>query len=240
MTTSRRRIAKKPTASRTAQLEEKLDDLVSILRASQQPNQQSPPTSSSTPHSTFTSRLDSLATAATSTSSQAAPAPQDCMYATSCHAGPSLVEASKMLPPSIDDTYQLPEPDPHEAEAYFRKFREWLRNFPFVVFPPDQTAKELRRERPFLWLVIMTLTTMSMPQHQILQEKIRNEFISRAFVNNERNMDFLLGLIALLSWYDRDFYRGTGILTHFLQGDNECRTKAILHLVLPASLDCIV
>lgn len=193
--TSRRRIGKKATASRTAQLEEKLDDLVSILRASQHPNQQISLSSTSSPNSSFPSRLDSLATAATSSSSQGQP---DVIPQNPYNTGPCIPQHSAL---DINETFRLPEPTSEEAEVYLTKFRDWLKNFPFVVIPPTQTAAALREERPFLWLCIMNLTTMSAPQNNILRERIRHEYITRAFVNQERTMDLLLGLIAFLGWY---------------------------------------
>src|SRR6478609_232065 len=77
MATSRKRVAKKSTSSRTAQLEEKLEDLVTILRASQPSNGHlhsagpgdSSPLMNSSNMGHLTSRLESLATAAASSSS---------------------------------------------------------------------------------------------------------------------------------------------------------------------------
>ncbi|KAK7420106.1 hypothetical protein QQX98_002969 [Neonectria punicea] len=204
MTTSRKRVAKKATASRTAQLEEKLDDLVSILRASQgtnqQQQQQSPPTGPTplfpSPSAALPSRLDSLAAAATSSTTQS--------YSSSIpHAyNPSnSVESSiNSVSPDINETYRLPEPTPAEAEIYFRKFQEWLKNFPFMVLPHDATAASLRESYPFLWLCIMNITSMSTLQTSIMKERIRQEIATRIVVDHERTMDLLLGLIAYLAW----------------------------------------
>ncbi|KAI5459808.1 hypothetical protein BGZ63DRAFT_258472 [Mariannaea sp. PMI_226] len=200
MTATRKRAAKKTNASRTAQLEEKLDDLVSILRASQNANPQSIPAGESpafTGSQALTSRLDSLAAAATSSTSPGMPSsiPQAFDPASTAHGTPT-----SSTPPDINETYQLPEPTPAEAEIYLKKFRDWLPNFPFMVLPHDVTAESLRKERPFLWLCIMNITTMSCPQNAILKERVRQEIAQRVIVNNERNMDVLLGLICYLAW----------------------------------------
>lgn len=207
MTTSRKRVAKKVTASRTAQLEEKLDDLVSILRATQSSNQLTPP---SAPTSSFaasssmalTSRLDSLAAAATSSTSQSLPSLMSSSIPNAFgHANSAEPASITSAAPDINETYQLPEPTPAEAEIYFSKFREWLKNFPFMILSPGTTAASLREERPFLWLAIMNITTMSAPQQLLMKERVREEVATRVIINHERTMDVLLGLITYLAWY---------------------------------------
>ncbi|KAH7159860.1 hypothetical protein B0J13DRAFT_115092 [Dactylonectria estremocensis] len=206
MTTSRKRVAKKVTASRTAQLEEKLDDLVSILRATQSSNQLTPP---SAPTSSFaasssmalTSRLDSLAAAATSSTSQSLPSLMSSSIPNAFgHANSAEPASITSAAPDINETYQLPEPTPAEAEIYFSKFREWLKNFPFMILSPGTTAASLREERPFLWLAIMNITTMSAPQQLLMKERVREEVATRVIINHERTMDVLLGLITYLAW----------------------------------------
>jgi hypothetical protein len=187
MTTSRKRTSKKSTSSRTAQLEEKLEDLVSILRASQQqPNQ---PTSRpdsvdnvSSPYTT--SRLDSLATAATVSSHQP-------------FRDPFRGEGQA---PSYVTTNGFQEPPPHEAERRLGTFRSWLRNFPFFVLPPDMTAATLRQERPFFWMCINSVTTNSCREQATLKDKIRAEVAQRIVVDFERSMDLFLGLLTCLVW----------------------------------------
>lgn len=107
------------------------------------------------------------------------------------------------VPPDINETYMLPEPTPAEAEMYLNKFREWLPNFPFMVLDHGTTAASLRQDRPFLWLCIMNITTMSCVQSTILKERVRQEIATRVVVNHERTMDVLLGLICYIAWYAR-------------------------------------
>ncbi|KAH7002074.1 hypothetical protein EDB80DRAFT_867093 [Ilyonectria destructans] len=201
MTTSRKRVAKKATASRTAQLEEKLDDLVSILRATQSTNQQTPSSSATASFASssmaLTSRLDSLAAAATSSTSQSMPSAMPHAF---CHTNSAEPVSMNSASPDINETYQLPEPTPAEAEIYLAKFRDWLKNFPFMILPPDTTAASLREERPFLWLCIMNITSMSAPQQLLMKERVREQIATRIVVNHERTMDVLLGLIAYLAW----------------------------------------
>ncbi|KAG8425819.1 hypothetical protein J3459_009651 [Metarhizium acridum] len=199
--TTRKRVAKKTASSRTAQLEEKIEDLVSMLRAthdSRTHTNHSYTPLSNTPSQPFASRLDSLAAAATAdpTRSQAQG------KASLCAAHECI--ASDLSPSrntsTLNDADRRPEPTPEEAEAYFAKFRQWLEASPFMHIPMEMTAAALRRERPFLWMCIMNLTSMSIPQQRILREKIRREVADRLVFEGDRSMDILQGLVAFLTW----------------------------------------
>ncbi|KND92192.1 hypothetical protein TOPH_03057 [Tolypocladium ophioglossoides CBS 100239] len=126
------------------------------------------------------SRLDSLAAAAAAN-------PQTgtsfCLDQTPCN-DITLSQHTK------SGYYVRPEPTPEEAEVYLSKFRDWLTNFPFMHMPPGLTAKDLRRERPFLWMV-------------------REEVARRLVLNHERTMDMLLGLLAYLGWATMNTGPGT-------------------------------
>ncbi|KYK56933.1 hypothetical protein DCS_03939 [Drechmeria coniospora] len=208
---NRKRTQKRSASSRTAQLEEKLQDLVSILRASQHPGQQgvdaaslAQSSSSSSPsqsllHQLPPSRLDSLVEAATANTAstktrQKAPPPPPlfCMDQPAC--------ADNTAVPSAVNAYTRAEPTLEEAEVYLAKFRDWLKNFPFMHLPADLTASALRQSRPILWLSIMNMTSMSLPQQHLLRSKFRQEIAERMIFNHERSMDLLLGLIAYLVW----------------------------------------
>lgn len=184
--TARRRVEKKSTPSRTAQLEEKLDDLVSILRSSQGPMHQSRPAYAPAPPPdtgfTPTSRLDSLATAATASDLHCA------------QPGAANLNAN------FNESNELPEPTPAEAELYLKKFRGWLKHFPFMYLPPDLSAADLRRDRPFLWLCIMNVCSMSVPQMKEMKARVRLELADILVVKHEPSMDVLLGLLAFLGW----------------------------------------
>ncbi|KAJ4120005.1 hypothetical protein NW768_010288 [Fusarium equiseti] len=226
MTTSRKRVAKKSASSRTAQLEEKLEDLVTILRASQPQNGhlQSPNSDGSSPLMNssnvghhLTSRLESLATAAASSSSSET---QPRSYAIphshgSRSTGGSHVHTS---PSSVgEDTSSLDEPTPEEAEMYLDKYRQWLKKFPCMVLPPDMTAAALRREKPFLWLCIMNMTSMSVEQQMKLKDRVRQEIANRIIINHERTMDCLQGLICYLTWASTTSSPGRPFVITFVQ-----------------------
>ncbi|ESU11602.1 hypothetical protein FGSG_05617 [Fusarium graminearum PH-1] len=198
---------------RTAQLEEKLEDLVTILRAAQpsngnlQPSNsgESSPLMNSSNMCHLTSRLESLATAAASSSSsetqpRSYPAPHS--YG-SKSTGDSHMHTS---PSSIGgDTSSLPEPTPEEAEVYLRKFKTWLEKFPCIVLPQDMTAAALRKEKPFLWLCIMNITSMSVEQQIKMKDQVRQEIATRIIINHERSMDCLQGIICYVTCPGKPF-----------------------------------
>lgn len=229
---SRKRIVKKPSSSQTAQLEQKLDDLVSILRASNHPslanvlppdqvNAFSPGALAGLP-----SRLDSLATAATASSSDSNAAPYQAHLtphpsfnpnthpqsnisspANTHHAAASA--NASVIHPALNGGRVRTEPTPVEAENYLDKFRSWLRNFPFMHVGPDVAASDLRRERPFLWLCIMNITSMSIPQMQMIKERVRMELAQKIFVDHEPSMDLLLGIVVCLAWSTNNSFPGS-------------------------------
>ncbi|CAF3463849.1 unnamed protein product [Fusarium graminearum] len=225
MATSRKRVAKKSTSSRTAQLEEKLEDLVTILRAAQpsngnlQPSNsgESSPLMNSSNMCHLTSRLESLATAAASSSSsetqpRSYPAPHS--YG-SKSTGDSHMHTS---PSSIGgDTSSLPEPTPEEAEVYLRKFKTWLEKFPCIVLPQDMTAAALRKEKPFLWLCIMNITSMSVEQQIKMKDQVRQEIATRIIINHERSMDCLQGIICYVTWASTTSSPGKPFIVTFCQ-----------------------
>ncbi|KAM0562440.1 hypothetical protein ACHAPJ_002130 [Fusarium lateritium] len=225
MATSRKRVAKKSSSSRTAQLEEKLEDLVTILRAAQPSNGnlqsssagEASPLLNSSNMGHLTSRLESLATAAASSSSSETQARSYTMPHS--YGSRSTVDTHMDTSPSSngDDTSALPEPTPEEAEAYLNKFREWLKNFPCIILPHDMTAEVLRKEKPFLWLCIMNITSMSVEQQMNMKERVRQEIATRIIVNHERTLDCLQGLICYISWASTTSSPGKPFIITFCQ-----------------------
>lgn len=194
MTSSRKRTARRTGTSRTAQLEEKLDDLVSILKSGHQPANYdgllfaASAEASKQPGAT-TSALDSLAAAATKHRLvDMYPEQSSESQASSTSGG----NGSRYVP--------VLEPTPEEAQAQLAKFRSWLVNFPFMHIPAETTSYMLQEERPFLWLCIRSITSTSLLQQRAMADRIRRELSERILMNSERSMDLLLGIITILAW----------------------------------------
>lgn len=189
MVTARKRTVRRTATSRTAQLEEKLDDLVSILKGGHQPGTYESMMFTGTPDSTkngissTTAALDSLAAAATN------------------HRQVNVFSSSEDSENSSrSQSVQVMEPSAEEAQTLLNRFRSWLPNFPFMHLPADVTPYNMQEERPFLWLCIRSITSTSGMQQRAMADKIRRELAERIVVNSERSLDLLLGIITVLAW----------------------------------------
>ncbi|KAE8337342.1 hypothetical protein BDV24DRAFT_140134 [Aspergillus arachidicola] len=90
--------------------------------------------------------------------------------------------------------------------------------FPFVIVPDSMNAISLRQEYPFLFVAIMTVSTEDRPSLQKdLNHEVKRTISTRIIINNERNIDLLLGLLVYTAWYH---YHWESMLPHmylFLQ-----------------------
>ncbi|OTB18715.1 hypothetical protein K445DRAFT_314574 [Daldinia sp. EC12] len=214
----RKRAARRPASERTAHLEEKLDDLVSILRAQAAVN---PPAVGTSYRPASNGELPS-GSASVDANTSAGPLELDPSIGVVPN-GNDLAAAGHTLPmpsPVVDTSYcdryaaatSYPTPpsvasshdgglSPAEAEDTLRVFRDqFLPFFPFVYIPPDTTAAQLQRAKPFLWLNIRTICCKSQPRKSALSQKIREYLAQKMLVDLDRNLDLLLGLLAYLGW----------------------------------------
>lgn len=178
----RRRSWRKPVVSRTARLEEKLDGLVSLIKAGGQssgavktPHEMT--VEDSSPHGTY----HSVAVLTPPTDG-------------------STGSPNNHQPYGLLDTDS--EPSPVEAESYLINFQTCKsKYFPFIYIPSTTTAQDLRQERPFLWLCIMTVGSKSISQQQILGTRIRQTVAQEMVIESEKSIDLLLGLLTFCWWY---------------------------------------
>ncbi|RAL59102.1 hypothetical protein DID88_006748 [Monilinia fructigena] len=100
--------------------------------------------------------------------------------------------------------YTLPkgtEPTVEEAERYLQSFQSRnLPHFPFVQFRSGMTAHQLRQERPFFWLCIMTISSTVIHRQLTLGKVIREVAARELVVEGKRNLDLLLGLVCFVGW----------------------------------------
>ncbi|KAK2729073.1 C6 transcription factor [Colletotrichum kahawae] len=204
-----RKRSKKPPSSRTAQPEEKLDGLVTLLRQSGG----RPELVDMANISGVVGGPSGVAASASSSSQDEASAAADGRYGdrgnrddgtgAGAARGTSLPTPTQTASPEGtgygDGDDFLPSPD--EAEALFESFRgQNLRYFPFLHFRPTMTARELRSEKPFLWICIMTVASRVASQQLALGTRVRHIVGQKLLVENERSIDYLLGLLVVLGW----------------------------------------
>ncbi|ODQ76054.1 hypothetical protein LIPSTDRAFT_101368 [Lipomyces starkeyi NRRL Y-11557] len=62
------------------------------------------------------------------------------------------------------------------------------------------TTQQLRQERPFLWLGIMSASSKSVPQQLALRARMRAILAQRMMLEFRKDLDLLLGIFIYLSW----------------------------------------
>jgi hypothetical protein len=206
--TIRRRNPRKSAVSKTARLEEKLDGLVSLIKAGAQPGAVISSTYATAATDDITPYGVVRINAPTSTETQY----ERRFNSSSSNDHNRNVSA---LTPVIDEcsgsSYSLPfptfrdtgyEPSPVKAEEYLVNFqRHNSKYFPFIYIPSAIKAHQLQQERPFLWLCIMAVGSKSTSQQDVLGSKIRQTIAQELVFQSEKNIDLLLGLLTFIGWY---------------------------------------
>lgn len=205
MSSRRRNHTKKTPGSRTAHLEEKLDDLVSLIRSQAATKggngvESTMSASDSVFSKLHTGRPLADAPSISSDSSPSTVVPSnphtsdmwcidniaDNMGPASGHSGPGY---GHYIPSDV-------------AEDNLARFRHVLLRFgPVVYIPPGMTSEQLRQSRPLLWLGIMASTTRSTKEAHIIGDRIRQILSQKVLIESERSMDLLQGLLVFLTWW---------------------------------------
>ena len=183
----RRRTSRKPAVSRTARLEEKLDGLVSMLKAGGHSEG-----SVTTPAAAPVAGNRNLPLRGSNDYDRTVP----------------------VMTPSTDDSIRSSNnlqvydffdsgSSIAKAEAYLIDFQTYKAKYiPYVHIPLTTTAQELRRERPFLWLCIMAVSSRSTSEQQLLGCKVRERIAQEMVIQSEKSLDLLLGILTFICWYD--------------------------------------
>ena len=219
-TVRKRKTVDRPSAAKTNRLEEKLDGLYKLLQSSA-----TPPASvigqiahALTPPTSTHLSPESL--------QPPAPSPERCVDSGAnlvqregwCH---RTIDGMRLHTPTtaLDTPYvtsgtrstiyhstQSPltngiEPSPDEAEEYLNIFRTSMtKYFPFILVSESTTAHDLRRERPFLWLCIMSISAKSTVQQVALGKEVRITIGREMLVEGKNNLDLLLGILVFIAW----------------------------------------
>lgn len=104
-------------------------------------------------------------------------------------------------PPSIADGVSIYDIPDTIAEEQLNTFRlAFLPFFPFIHIPNSMSALDIRLAKPFLWLVIMSLTTKSVAQQLAMGVTIRQIVSQKVVAEHEKSLDLLLGIVSYLAW----------------------------------------
>ncbi|KAK7910991.1 hypothetical protein PG985_013472 [Apiospora marii] len=211
----RKRKPKTPTStSKRARIEEKLDDLVSLLQSqnaakaltdlggSGRASVSSPASQPWAPASVVTDGelgCPAGGLPSASLSSCAIPGPEVSSLRGS--GLPPHHAASYDTPESLTDPNDIGGLSRAEAEEVLQTFRtKRLRHFPILYIPLEVSAAEFQREHPFLWLAIRAVCSQSVKEQNILADRIRQIIAKRTIVDCDRDLDMLQGLLVFLGW----------------------------------------
>jgi hypothetical protein len=93
------------------------------------------------------------------------------------------------------------ELDPYEATSCLELFRTvYIPFMPFISLPVSTGWVELKQNRPLLWLCIVTVTSKITAQAQRLGVRAKEIISKRIFVDGERDLETLLGILVLMTW----------------------------------------
>ncbi|KAK4449791.1 hypothetical protein QBC34DRAFT_83340 [Podospora aff. communis PSN243] len=101
-----------------------------------------------------------------------------------------------------------------DAEQMVATFKQdFIPRFPFVALASSETAVQLRRRSPFLFLCIVAVPLYTNPAlQQRLGTEIRRQLSLRLLFKAERSMDLLRGLLVHAAWYQYFACQGHGQL----------------------------
>ncbi|OTB01589.1 hypothetical protein M426DRAFT_323349, partial [Hypoxylon sp. CI-4A] len=180
-------------------IEEKLDDLVTLLRSqrSEKQTQVDQNTPQSMPPEEATAGIYSAASTPATTREN-----PDIVLDTDAGVMHILRPDSPPMSSSVisDDVsvHQVPEGVGEEQLDVFRDI--FIPMFPAVHLPVTTSAAQLRSEKPFLWLVIMALTSRDVAQQFAMGETIWQVISRRIVSQNYADLDLLLGVVCFAAW----------------------------------------
>ncbi|GAQ44614.1 hypothetical protein AKAW_03951 [Aspergillus niger] len=221
--TTRRSTKRKPavskSTSKTNRLENKIEDLVALLRAGVHPgnasttllkelaqlpeNQKFTGSNAGSPpgHSDISMSSSGLSSIYTRCTNGAESTPEA-----------SLSDGGASLSTGASAEHE-PEPTGIQAEEYFTIFlTQMLPYFPCIYVPSGTTAQKLRRDKPFTWICIMAIASKSSAQRRILFDRIKHTVAQRLVHEYScRELDILQGLLLYLGWSNQQVYNKANI-----------------------------
>ncbi|PYI00265.1 Zn(II)2Cys6 transcription factor [Aspergillus sclerotiicarbonarius CBS 121057] len=215
LTTRKANVSK--NAPKTSRLEDKLDDLVSMLRAGVPPGNISTtmlkhlaqPSENHKP--TASNAASPLGLSDTSMSSSR----PSSVYAPRSNGAAPTPEASIVDGGSLSSATPENEMEPTgvQAEGYLTFFiTQMLPFFPCMYIPPGTTAQKLHRDRPFSWLCIMAVSSKISAQRRLLFDRIKRIAAQRLVHEYScRDLDILQGLLIYLGWSNQQVYNKANI-----------------------------
>ncbi|KUI64004.1 Transcriptional regulator WAR1 [Cytospora mali] len=200
----RRNHTKKTPGSRTAHLEEKLDDLVSLIRsqavakgannaASTPP---APDVALDQPHTS--SHVATVSSIPSGSSPRMVALPNPHTSDMWCIDNVTEEMTSTCRGPGSEYDHYIPHDIAEDSIAYFRRVS--ISFAPIVYISPTTSSEQLRQSRPLLWLSILSSTARSTKEAHAIGDRIRQIVSQKVLLEAERSMDLLQGLLVFLTW----------------------------------------
>ncbi|PYI14319.1 hypothetical protein BO99DRAFT_345357 [Aspergillus violaceofuscus CBS 115571] len=109
-------------------------------------------------------------------------------------------------------------PSPAEAEAMLHSFRtDKLACLPLLHIPSTATPADLQRDSPFLWRCIITTETKDAVQQALRCVDIRQTAAQITMVDCDKNLDLLQGLLVHIAWISFQSYPPKSIMVLYCQ-----------------------
>ncbi|KAI1743151.1 hypothetical protein F4680DRAFT_368734 [Xylaria scruposa] len=254
------RVTKK---NRAARLEEKLENLIDILTSQAATSNHEGKKSGGGSEESINGfrprptdlRIEEIQTSTAADTSDASVSPQLSTFTSPPGPTLTLIEAGVTTraeeyessqstsplrgPPATNITSPLSSTQAEKTLVLFRD--NHLKMFPFTYISSGTTAAQLQRERPYLWLNIRSLCTKSPSQQSALFGQCRELLVKKTFIDAERNLDLLQGLLVLLAWnmhnFDRKPFLRTAIHMAIAMVD-DMRLRSPVHEHLGKECNC--
>ncbi|KAL1966514.1 hypothetical protein VTN77DRAFT_4436 [Rasamsonia byssochlamydoides] len=210
-----------PRQTRVAQLEQKLDDIVNLLKSSHDASSEDRSSKPSNPAYSAPSSTPST-TQTPSAVPFCRPLQEECLGEEV--AAPISGPVAPKTQGHLQDGAHLqngaishisPKSD---QDTYLSIFKTSMaRHFPFVVIDDHHSAEELRLTKPFLLEVVLVAACYKGSGRQtVLGKEIIEHLSRRMLFEGEKSLDLLQGLLVYIAWYLNLFYTGLQ-MTNLLQ-----------------------
>ena len=182
-------------ARQIAQLEQKLNDLTSLIGPANR-SRDAGESNVITPESTGPASSGSISTSTSIEPRYAVP--QD-LPTVQEYQGKALNPEHELEPTSFTSPARRNSKSPDDLLDIF--LCDMAYQVPFVSVPSQISARALSRESPFLYRSIMTVASYHNSVHQLqLGQELVRYLIEHLIVLGEKNMDLLQGLLVYINW----------------------------------------
>jgi hypothetical protein len=210
------RVKKTSSTGKISQIEDKLDDLVSLLRAqssklSDSPSdttegaaqnrpepEGSPPASPHFPPGHFAAVWLPKDKEGIDSSNAPEFNPGYCPSFRSILADTPADGNNAQIAPSSPTTSEHFEENPDRDFEIFKA--RHLKGYPFMYIPASMTAEEFQQTNPFLWMNIDAIFSSSLRRRGERGQKIREHLAQKVVVQGERSLELLQGTLMHGAW----------------------------------------